>query len=184
MPVRTCCACLKGSNSRIRKGENVASECPIGSIVMYGGTKDNLSSDWLYCDGRVVSQAEYPILFKAVGHAFGNIGEHPGYDPGTQFYLPDLRGRFIRGVDDGSSRDPDLAMRTDMQSDKLPSSTLGSVQADEFRQHTHTYSHLRDEHSGIAGGDYWKPGDNETTPAGGKETRPLNAALYFIIRVS
>jgi microcystin-dependent protein len=162
----------------------MSGDCPIGSILMFGGAKDHLPSGWLYCDGAVVSQHEYQDLFGVVGHSFGNVAESPEYDPNKQFFLPDLRGRFVRGVDDKSARDPDLSLRTDMQSEKIPATGVGSIQPDQFREHSHTYSHLKTEHDGLAGGSWWKPGDEDTSKSGGKETRPLNVAMYFIIRAN
>jgi microcystin-dependent protein len=164
------------------EGGIMPNESPIGSIIMYGGSKDHVPPDWLYCDGSIVSQVEYQELFHYIGHNFGDVVAHPGYDPNTQFYLPDLRGRFIRGVDDTANRDPDLPLRKDMQSDKLAQPGVGSVQDDQFREHTHNYTHLKDEGSGIVSGNWWRMGGDTTTATGGKETRPLNAALYYIIR--
>jgi microcystin-dependent protein len=164
------------------EGEIMPNESPIGSIIMYGGSKDRVPPDWLYCDGSIVSQVEYKELFHYIGHNFGDVVAHPGYDPNTQFYLPDLRGRFIRGVDDTANRDPDLPLRRDMQNDKLAQSGVGSVQDDQFREHTHNYTHLNAETSGIVSGNWWRMGTDATSATGGKETRPLNAALYYIIR--
>lgn len=162
----------------------MSGECPIGTILMFGGGKDRLPSDWLYCDGKVTSQTEYPDLFKTVGHSFGNIAAKPGFDPNTQFYLPDLRGRFVRGVDDATGRDPDVAARTDMQGEKIPSTGVGSLQDDQFRSHDHKFTRLgaEDPGHGEAGGNYWRFTDDMTAKSGGNETRPINAAVYFIIR--
>lgn len=155
---------------------------PVGSIIMYGGEKDQIPLDWEYCDGRVLNQDDYPDLFKAIGHKFGQAPAGGNYDPDTQFFLPDLRGRFVRGVDDGAGRDPDLALRTDMQSPATLYSGIGSVQADQFRAHTHDYVEFPSTRGDIASGEYWASGMGKTGGAGGSETRPINVVLNFIIK--
>lgn len=54
----------------------------------------NPPAGWLACYGQAVSRAAYPILFAALGTAYG-----PGNGT-TTFNLPDLRGRVIAGLDD------------------------------------------------------------------------------------
>jgi microcystin-dependent protein len=72
---------------------------PPGTIVPYAGlSKPNsataLSKGWLFCDGSIVSNTQYPELFAAIGFTYGKT-----LIPG-QFILPDLRGRTIIGYDD------------------------------------------------------------------------------------
>jgi len=156
--------------------------CPIGSIIMFGGHTDQLPTGWLYCNGDIVSRKGYEDLFNVIGHNFGNRIGKLEYDPDRQFFLPDLRGRFVRGVDDGVGRDPDAAQRTDMQS-STPRPGIGSVQPDALRRHSHEYRRLKwggDDCSGRV----WGHEDVQTGESGGNETRPLNAAVYFIIRAS
>jgi phage-related tail fiber protein len=54
---------------------------------------------WLKADGAAVSRTTYAALFTAIGTTFG-VG-----DGSTTFNLPDLRGEFIRGWDDGRGVD-------------------------------------------------------------------------------
>jgi len=156
---------------------------PVGTILMWAGGTDGIPTGWLYCDGRVVNQSAYPTLFQIIGHHYGNPPPGSNYDPDKQFFLPDLRGRFVRGVDDGAGRDPDVNTRVDMQNPNTPSAGVGSVQADDFRSHTHAYDHFPNAHGNIAAGqNSWENGMSQTGPAGGNETRPINAALNFIIK--
>ena len=69
---------------------------PVGTVVMYAGI---MNSDtviklgklgWLPCDGAKLKIQDYPDLFSAIGSSHGRIDE--------SFFLPDLRGRFVRGV--------------------------------------------------------------------------------------
>ncbi|WP_443020094.1 phage tail protein [Snodgrassella communis] len=54
---------------------------------------------WLKANGAVISRTLYANLFTAIGTAFG------AGDGKTTFNLPDLRGEFLRGWDDGRGVD-------------------------------------------------------------------------------
>jgi len=54
---------------------------------------------WLKSDGSAVSRTTYADLFTAIGTTFGSG------DGSTTFNLPDLRGEFVRGFDDGRGVD-------------------------------------------------------------------------------
>ncbi|OAS19593.1 hypothetical protein A5481_24590 [Methylobacterium platani] len=107
--------------------------------------------------------------------------------PDGQFYLPDLRGRFVRGVDDNAGRDPDVKARTDMQNRDIKSATVGSVQSHAFQNHDHEYTVFPATGGNIASGTYWAQGPALTQQVDGSkynvstETRPTNVALHFII---
>ncbi|WON82297.1 MULTISPECIES: tail fiber protein [Chromobacterium] len=66
--------------------------------VAYFATGD-APEGWLKANGTAVSRTEYAALFAAIGTRFG-VG-----DGATTFNLPDLRGEFIRGWDDGRGVD-------------------------------------------------------------------------------
>jgi len=57
----------------------------IGEIRMFGGTFAPV--DWAFCDGRILSIAEYSALYTLIGTTYGGNGT-------TTFNLPDLRGRL------------------------------------------------------------------------------------------
>jgi hypothetical protein len=83
------------------------SESPIGSIIAFGGqvTREwELANGWLRCDGRLLdkTQPEYTALFEAIVFAWGGDGD-------TMFNVPDLRGFFLRGVD--NAVDPETPQR-------------------------------------------------------------------------
>jgi microcystin-dependent protein len=54
---------------------------------------------WLKCNGQAVSRTTYSRLFSKIGTTFG------AGDGSTTFNLPDLRGEFVRGFDDGRGVD-------------------------------------------------------------------------------
>jgi microcystin-dependent protein len=65
-------------------------QIPIGAIVAWAGPKENVPSNYLVCDGSYLKTADYGALFKAISYSWGGNG--------STFYLPDLMGRFLRGV--------------------------------------------------------------------------------------
>ena len=161
----------------------MSADLPIGSVVAWCGTSNNIPAGWLYCDGTILSQNTYSTLFNIIGHSFGNPPPSPEYDANTSFFLPDFRGYFLRGVDGGTGRDPDSASRVDMQNAGQNAGGLpGSVQTDQFRAHSHSYDQFPNGRGDIASGNYWSNGQGQTAETGGNETRPLNAYVYYIIK--
>jgi len=118
---------------------------------------------WLKCNGAAFDKNAYPQLALA-------------YPSGK---LPDLRGEFIRGFDDGRGVD------TGRQ--------LLSAQADSFAAHTHltptytgdvppgpnNYEVASTSHPGY---DYFPEVPTSTT--GGTEPRPRNLAFNYIVRAA
>lgn len=145
-----------------------------GFIKPFGGTTP--PSGFLECNGASLLRASYEDLFAAIGFAWGAAD-------GTHFNLPDLRGRFLRGWDHAIGRDPDKASRTACNAGGNTGDNVGSVQADEFKAHTHNWN-LDDNTSGTGAED-----DNEnqcgvrpTSSTGGNETRPINANVMYCIK--
>lgn len=66
-----------------------------GLILPYGGGSSPVG--YLLCDGAAISRTTYSDLFTAIGTAFG------AGDGSTTFNIPDLRGKFIRGLGGDSS---------------------------------------------------------------------------------
>lgn len=141
---------------------------------------------YLPCKGQLVLRANYPRLYRwasmnnavldevdwSAGGTPGKFSHGDGNAfAGTTFRLPDLRGLFIRGLDDSAGIDTGR--------------NLGSYQADEFKAHTHTVSRK----TGGVGADTplaivtTSDSTTETTSsAGGTETRPVNVALMPFIK--
>lgn len=167
--------------------------CPTGSIIMWGGSGSDIPDGYLVCDGTKYDKEKYAALAKCIGNNFGIADS-------SQFYVPDLRGRFIRGVDDtpgDTGRDPDRKDRKDMQNPNLKApSQVGSIQSDSFKSHDHKINkgdfgvHCRSfegKSDGNDGNPFETKGGGSTTiggteVCGGKETRPTNAYLYYIIK--
>ncbi len=140
-----------------------AQKMPSGVIQNYAGAA--APAGWLECDGAAVSRATYADLFVAIGETFGNG------DGASTFNLPDLRGEFVRGWDNGRGVDAGRA--------------LGSAQADEVGPHQHDINHYTNSDntgSNIAGANGNTNQTWQTELSTGTETRPRNIALMFIIR--
>ncbi len=100
---------------------------PVGSLQMFAGS--SVPSGWLFCNGDTVSRTLYAGLFAVIGTAF-NIGG----EAGTDFRLPDMRGRSPIGVGTGSSLTPRaLAASAGVETRQISSTNLPL--------HTHTITH-------------------------------------------
>jgi microcystin-dependent protein len=89
----------------------------IGQVSFF--TMSTAPTGWLKCNGAAISRTTYAKLFAVTGTTYG-VG-----NGSTTFNLPDLRGEFIRGFDDGRTVDSGR--------------TFGSAQTDDFKSHTHSY---------------------------------------------
>ncbi len=121
-----------------------------------------------------------PALFTAIGYSHGGSGK--------QFNVPDYRGRFLRGVDGNAGNDPDKDSRVAMNTGGNAGNFVGSVQADMFASHTHSYRGGHDTPwDGSVGNmyglsTYMGTYENGFIGAkGGSETRPKNAYVNFCI---
>jgi microcystin-dependent protein len=161
----------------------------IGEIKAIARDHSNPPENFLYCDGSSLLRSEYPDLFEVIGTAYGAADS-------THFNLPDLRGKFIRGADNGAGNDPDAASRIACILGGNVGDMFGSCQSDAFQGHSHgsTYS----VSTGGAVNAFYRgnQGDGSTqtlltniiekTPYGlpryGDETRPKNVAVNHFIR--
>jgi microcystin-dependent protein len=97
---------------------------PVGDVIAL--STDEVPAGYLLADGAAVSRATYARLFakyNAAGLPYG-VG-----DGSTTFNLPDLRGEFLRGADNGRNIDtagPAPGPRG-----------VGSAQGHQYGQHVH-----------------------------------------------
>ena len=136
----------------IRRSRDLGSSSltlPSGIINPFAGT--TAPDGWLLCYGQVLSRSSYPDLFVALSTTY-NIGG----EAGTDFRIPDLRGRAIAGVDNmGGS----AASRITSGIAGITATTLGATGGDQRVQlHSHTntaaftgtaasHTHIQDAHS-------------------------------------
>jgi len=174
----------------------VSNAQPSGTILAFGGPKNKIPAGWVVCDGKLFDRTNrtYTNLFNAIGVSWGGDG-------GNRFAVPDLRGQFLRGVTEGSTSDPDAAnrdkSRPDLNSSGNGGNAVGSKQKDEIKSHTHDYSdaHFAEficgtpprnlqGNFGDHDNDNGRCATNQiTAPAGGPESRPKNAYVYYIIKL-
>lgn len=91
---------------------------PAGLVAHFA--RSTAPAGWLKANGAAVSRSAYAELFAAIGTTYG------AGDGFTTFNLPDLRGEFVRGWDDGRGVDGGRE--------------LGSGQAGAQQSHSHTAS--------------------------------------------
>lgn len=65
-----------------------------------------IPSGWLECDGSEVSRTEYAALFAKIGTTNG------AGDGSTTFNLPETRGEYVRGFDNGRGVDSGRVLGT------------------------------------------------------------------------
>ena len=83
----------------------------------------SVPTGYLECNGAAVSRTTYAALFAVIGTQYGT-----GNGSST-FNLPDLRGEFVRGFDNGRNIDSDRVSASD---------GIGSSQTSQNKQHNHT----------------------------------------------
>jgi microcystin-dependent protein len=184
--------------------------CPIGGGFIWFGLPSKIPTNCRICDNSTLAISQFAKLYENLGGAWGTDGSNVN--------IPDLRGRFPRGVDSGASRDPDRASRTSANTGGNSGDNVGSVQNDGSKNHTHGLDSGFGMHSHTGSGDYamrqksttaWTPNLQQGADSVGlastqtngmqlggttdatislsvdsTETRPQNANVYFVIRVS
>jgi microcystin-dependent protein len=165
---------------------------PTGAVLPFAMSSP--PTGWLKCNGDAVSRTTYSTLFAAIGTTHGDG------DGATTFTLPDLRGEFVRGLDDSRGVDTGRA--------------LGSTQGDSNKSHTHGFSgstnttgahshsvqtytgtgglgHLVEQdtadtstgfHNTSSAGNHDHTFSGTTGASGNTETRPRNVALLYCIK--
>lgn len=147
---------------------------PIGTIIAM--SSDYIPTGYLLCNGSAVNRQTYSLLFAKIGTTYGEG------DGTNTFNLPDLRGKFVRGLGGNSG-------------------LLGKTQGDAIRNITGevdichgdynvTNGVFRDNgrKSRGGGGNEWYSHsvifDASTVVPTANENRPLNMAMNYLIKAS
>lgn len=181
------------------KRNGIESLMPVGSVIWHAA---NTAPDgYLKANGAAISRTTYTDLFAVIGTTYG-VG-----DNSTTFNLPDLRGEFVRGWDDGRGVDSGR--------------NFASSQTDAFQDHWHNVIYRQDStssgvfntvfgtdgktgsaYANTAGTDEWMQSDASLntaplyavtatanslssttgTPRVAAETRPRNISLLACIK--
>jgi microcystin-dependent protein len=159
--------------------DTVTQGVPAGTVIYHAAA--TAPTGYLKANGAVVSRTTYAALFAAIGTLYG------AGDGSTTFKLPDLRGQFLRGFDDGAGVDTGRV--------------LGSSQDDAFQGHKHpvhsynqsgsnggstafatnTVAVSFGQHASALAQGATTDGTNGT-PRTAAETRPKNIALLACIK--
>lgn len=160
----------------------ITTSSPTGSVTMW--TTATAPTGYLICNGAAVSRTTYAALFAVIGTAYG------AGDGTSTFNIPDLRGVFVRGLDNGRGLDSGR--------------TLGSYQDSDNKSHNHGVNDPGHVHGGVQNGQSstGRSTSVDQPPAvfsfgntwgaltgiwlsasGGAESRPRNVALNYIIKM-
>ncbi|MEY3367861.1 MAG: hypothetical protein RI973_1016 [Bacteroidota bacterium] len=184
--------------------ERAGNGCPPGSIMPFAGA--NPPAGWLLCNGQALSSAQYPELFSVLSTQWGNGSSGSGAGAGTNFNVPDLRGEFLRGLDNGRGLDPGRTLgNVQSGATKLPATPFTGT-TNNTGGHTHQLKRKGTADSSHTHGDTPTdyvaavPSDNynvsdvvmgsagshaHTVDIGGggdSETRPRNVSVNYIIK--
>ncbi|MBF0802892.1 tail fiber protein [Neisseria sp. 19428wB4_WF04] len=161
---------------------------PSGTVAYFAGAA--APAGWLKANGAAVSRTVYAALFAAIGTIYG------AGDGRTTFNLPDLRGEFVRGYDDGRNIDRNRAFGS-RQDDAFQghARNLKRSQSDARMHGVNYFQNVEinsNQHSPapatVNSGDNWLTEDylqhkNYGTPRVAAETRPRNLALLACIKI-
>ena len=157
----------------------------------------SVPSGYLECNGAAVSRTTFAALFAIIGTQYGSG------NGSTTFNVPDLRGEFVRGFDNGKGTDSGRSIATS-QSDqnKQHNHSASSSVNDSGHVHATTFDNKKYFPGGGStsigfGGAGGYPADiftmssattgisvsTTTSNDGGGETRPRNIAMMYVIKV-
>ena len=158
------------------------------NVTCVGDIKPSLRSTdhngWLLCDGRLCISSSYPELYNIIGTRFGGNG--------SNFYLPDYRGKFLRGMGGDSANNiattqqesfPFINHRHYIASNTAPSGS-GTYVTVISNSHSGNYDYSMQYNSSP------EPTVGVTslgTPEGssvstGSHVTPINMAVYWFIK--
>jgi microcystin-dependent protein len=178
----------------------IQSLIPTATILSYAGV--NAPSGYALCEGQEVSRTGiYADLYAIIGHKFRGSKT---INSGT-FYLPDLRGMFIRGTKSNTTYGMKLKIDSNLNatwvSTIIGDDNVGGFQTHEVAEHFHIYQKPSDsitvssEQIANNNATVW---DNKTDSTFtttllnddeyfndlmGDETRPVNISLTYIIKL-
>jgi microcystin-dependent protein len=187
---------------------------PVGAVLPYAADATVAANaavleqaGWMPCDGGLLDVGKFSDLYGVLGTAHGAEVQEGKV---VRFRVPDLRGLYVRGVNDFTGRDPDVGSRRTHYDGGATGDACGSFQGfataapghpfttDSQGAHTHTLANITtSDHYAYGGGadDKAHTNDGGTTVSasagvhghtivsgGDAETRPVSLCLGWIIR--
>jgi len=151
-------------------------------------------SGYLECNGQSVSRTTFAALFAVIGTQYGSSS-------GSTFKVPDLRGEFIRGFDNGRGVDSGRSVASS-QSDQNKQHNHSASSSSSVTDPGHTHTMNMNQGNIISSGGAFGLKDSGTATRinsnstgisvststsigndGGNETRPRNIAMMYVIKV-
>lgn len=174
-------------------GTTSASAVPVGGIILV--STPTVPVGFLECDGSLQLIATLPSLYANIGTYYNLAG-----DPTNSFRLPNGRGVFVRGADQGRGVDPSRILGTLQQPDTASHNHTGTTAT--TGAHSHTFNWINtpttSDIPGVGAAMRYQGGGNvdanrinnagdhnhtfTTNNTGGTETRPINIAWMYCIK--
>ncbi|MDO5970013.1 hypothetical protein Q4Q35_09340 [Flavivirga aquimarina] len=156
-------------------------EGTIGERKQYMSTDVPPAEELSLCEASAELSNSYTRLNSFLNGKFG-VGTN------GNSLLPDMRGYFSRAWDNGAKIDPDAANRTALGEGTVKGDNVGTVEEDEFKEHTHQL--LFDTSGQIPAGtaaslaSINKAVTSDTEKTGGAETRGKNISELYTMKWS
>ena len=159
-----------------------------------------IPTGYLECNGEAVNRTTYAALFSFIGTQYG------AGNGSSTFNLPDLRGEFVRGLDNGRGIDPNRQVGSNQSGQNLSpdhdadASATSNVSDPGHRHPSRGYGNDDDggnQYTGSGNNDVRSNAIEDATTGisvatnvsidvdndGGNEARPRNVAMMYIIKV-
>lgn len=126
---------LQVLSGNIQFNSTIPGGIPTGVIVPYAA--NSAPSGWVICDGSLYGRTALDPSPQV--NLFGVIGTTYGFTTISNFAVPDLRGMFVRGFDNGRGLDPLRVFGTD-QTFAVESHNHSGTTGVQSVGHTHPFS--------------------------------------------
>lgn len=123
---------------------------PVGTMIAYASAMP--PPGYLPCAGQSLSREDHPDLFIAIGTSWGSSSEtNTAVADGTRFNLPNLSGRFLRGVNPSNDgEDDDAGNRSRLVAGGSDGRNIGTYQNEGIFSHKHSITDPGHSHVGSA----------------------------------
>jgi len=171
-------------NSILDIQNQISNTIPVGTILPYSAPIPPVG--WLECNGAELLEEDYPELFNVIGRTFG------GNPSNRTFKVPDLRGEFIRGWDNGRAIDSGRQFGS-FQNWKTGYPHNSWTVSDNTHRHNYRWEnaakgvaesrmHPSETSNNWSGAVISDNTHNHAIGGGDNETCPRNIALTYIIK--
>ena len=158
----------------------VLASTPAGIIEFHAAA--TVPTGRIKANGTVISRTVFSRLFARIGTTYGEG------DGSTTFGTPDLRGIFVRGLDEGKGIDVDRVLGSNQES-SISAHQHGIAVRGSNASHSHRQTGPAENYvaagssNSIGGAGNVYQDDGAISSFGGTETRPRNMALVAFITI-